>query len=719
MFLPIALNVENKLCLIVGGGVIAAHKCRVLLEHGAIVRAVSTSFSDDPVWSDPRIERVCESYRREQLSGAALCIAATSDRHVNHSAAQHAGELSIPALNVSAPGECDWIMPATLRRGAFTVSFGTDGLFPALAAHVKKNSAALFGDDLSRLCEEARRLREEAKAHPGGESEHPLRALSASLAAFWQPRLPSYTAETKTTGKVFLVGAGPGDIGLITVKGASCLRAASVVIHDALANRELLDIFCSGAVRVDVSKRKGLCLHMQPEINQMLIDWARRGHTVVRLKGGDPMIFGRGGEEARALTSAGIPFEIVPGVSSLSAVPAYAGIPVTDREFGSASIGVYSLHRRNNAGLSEDQWRGMAQGAETLVLFMGMSLLSTVVEKLLQYGRSEAEPIALITQGTTSRQQEIVATLGTILTRDELRTAGSPGLIVVGSVVKAYGLLPWFNPQEANSAAQAMAFATPDSAPSAGSASVAVPQHAASSSESHPQTISDSTAIAAPALIHTLLRSPMDGEAIETLSLATIDREAPPNGYSPDEWAVVRRLIHTSADFAMIDLVRFSSDAIGSARRALRTGAPIFADSNMIRAGISLARLRSNCPSYSAASIHCHVADPDVAAEARSQHLPRSLFAVRKAAPLLDCGIALFGNAPVALMELNRAILEDGIRPALVIAMPVGFVHVEESKQELMSLNVPWISIPGRRGGSTLAVATLHALCMLNGGSAQ
>jgi precorrin isomerase len=182
---------------------------------------------------------------------------------------------------------------------------------------------------------------------------------------------------------------------------------------------------------------------------------------------------------------------------------------------------------------------------------------------------------------------------------------------------------------------------------------------------------------------------------------------------------VVRRLIHTSADFSMIDLVQFSSGAIDSARRALRAGAPIFADSNMIRAGLSLARLQGNCTGYSVASIHCHVSDADVAAEARQQHLPRSLFAVRKATPILDGGIALFGNAPVALMELNRAILEDSIRPALVIAMPVGFVHVEESKQELMSLNVPWISIPGRRGGSTLAVATLHALCMLNGGSVQ
>jgi uroporphyrin-III C-methyltransferase/precorrin-2 dehydrogenase/sirohydrochlorin ferrochelatase len=251
---------------------------------------------------------------------------------------------------------------------------------------------------------------------------------------------------SKPEGKVYLVGAGPGDVGLITVKGAECLRAATVVIHDALANNELLDLYCSNALRIDVSKRKGMCLHMQPEINQMLIDWARKGNTVVRLKGGDPMIFGRGGEEARALASAGVPFEIVPGVSSLSSVPAYAGIPLTDREYGVASVGIYSLHLRNGAGLSEEQWRKMAEGPETLVLFMGMTLLSIAVEKLQFYGRKANTPIALITQGTMVSQREVVATLETILGREELSELSGPGLIVVGDVVAVKGKMDWFHP---------------------------------------------------------------------------------------------------------------------------------------------------------------------------------------------------------------------------------------------------------------------------------
>lgn len=214
-------------------------------------------------------------------------------------------------------------------------------------------------------------------------------------------------------------------------------------------------------------------------------------------------------------------------------------------------------------------------------------------------------------------------------------------------------------------------------------------------------------------LIQTLLAHPMDGAAIEAQSLATIDAEAPAHSFSAGAWAVVRRMIHSTADFAIADCVRFSRGAIDAAGRALRRGAPIYADSNMIRAGLSIARLQRVFPGYNAGRIHCHVADPDIAEEARAAGLPRSLFAVRKAAQVLDGGIAIFGNAPVALLELNRMVLEDGLRPALVIAMPVGFVHVVESKDELMALDLEWIATAGRRGGSTLAVAALHALCEL------
>lgn len=206
----------------------------------------------------------------------------------------------------------------------------------------------------------------------------------------------------------------------------------------------------------------------------------------------------------------------------------------------------------------------------------------------------------------------------------------------------------------------------------------------------------------------------MSGPDIERRSFEIIDAESPGRrGFQPAEWEIVRRMIHTTGDVGLAASVYFSKDAIGRGIAALRRGAAIYADSNMIRSGLSLARLRSACADYAAESVACHVADSDVAAEAGQNGLPRSLYAIRKARARLDGGIAAFGNAPVALLELNRMIAEEGIRPALVIAMPVGFVHVVESKEELASLGVPFIGVAGRRGGSTLAVAALHALCTL------
>lgn len=221
--------------------------------------------------------------------------------------------------------------------------------------------------------------------------------------------------------------------------------------------------------------------------------------------------------------------------------------------------------------------------------------------------------------------------------------------------------------------------------------------------------------IARPCL-HDFLENPMTGPEIEARSFAVIDAEcADRERFSAGEWEIVRRLIHTTGDFTLAQHVRVSPDAPGAAAEALGRRAGIFADSNMIRSGISVARLQERNPSYSREDIVCHVADAAVAAAAVEQGVPRSLLAMRQARGMLPGGIAIFGNAPVALLELNRLIIEEGVRPALVIGMPVGFVHVVESKEELMELGVPYVVVEGRRGGSPLAVAALHALCTLAG----
>lgn len=212
-------------------------------------------------------------------------------------------------------------------------------------------------------------------------------------------------------------------------------------------------------------------------------------------------------------------------------------------------------------------------------------------------------------------------------------------------------------------------------------------------------------------LIYRFYASPLSGEEIEARSMEMIDKEVSSHPFGPDEWQVVRRMIHTTGDFNLIDVVRFSPDAIAIGTEALRSGSTIYVDSRMIQSGLSLPRLHSVNAGYSPKSIVCHITDEEVAQQALQKGLPRSLFSLRKAKPILHGNLAVFGNSPLALLELNRLILEENIRPALVIAMPVGFVHVIESKEELMSLGVPYIAVNGRRGGSPLAVSVIHALC--------
>lgn len=213
--------------------------------------------------------------------------------------------------------------------------------------------------------------------------------------------------------------------------------------------------------------------------------------------------------------------------------------------------------------------------------------------------------------------------------------------------------------------------------------------------------------------IHTFYAHPKSGPEIEDWSFEIINREAPLHQFAPAEWQVVRRMIHTTGDFTIMGDVIFSPGVIPAAIRTLSAGSPIYTDSNMIRAGLSLERLRSANSRYTRDNIFCHIADEDVARNAREAGLPRSIFAIRKAKSILPGGIAVFGNAPIALLELNRMIMEENIRPSLVIAMPVGFVHVTESKEEILSLDVPCIALRGRRGGSPLAVSVIHALSTL------
>ena len=244
----------------------------------------------------------------------------------------------------------------------------------------------------------------------------------------------------KTSGKVYLVGAGPGDPGLMTVRGLQLLRDAQVVVYDQLVNPVLLEEVSVTAERIFVGKQAGRHCIAQCEINSLLIDYARRGCAVVRLKGGDPFVFGRGGEEAEALADGGIPFEIVPGVSSAVAVPAYAGIPLTHRNYAS-SFAVVTGHEAVKSKSSVD-WAKLATAVDTLVILMGLHNLPAIVAQLIAHGRAPETPAAVIHQGTTERQETAIGTLADIVEKSAALKA--PALIVIGEVVRLADKLDWF-----------------------------------------------------------------------------------------------------------------------------------------------------------------------------------------------------------------------------------------------------------------------------------
>ncbi|MBM4278801.1 MAG: uroporphyrinogen-III C-methyltransferase [Deltaproteobacteria bacterium] len=246
-----------------------------------------------------------------------------------------------------------------------------------------------------------------------------------------------------SSGKVYLVGAGPGDPGLMTLKGRACLQQADVVVYDRLVDESILKEAPERAEKIYVGKASNRHTLPQEAINQLLVEKAKEGKTVVRLKGGDPFVLGRGGEEAEALALGRIPFEVVPGISSAVAGPAYAGIPVTHRGIAS-SFTVVTGHKASDRGEPNIAWDKLATGTDTLVILMGIGNLSHLVEQLIKHGRSSSTPVAVITQGTTPHQRCVTGTLQDIVERVSAEDLKPPSVIVIGEVVNLRDHLHWF-----------------------------------------------------------------------------------------------------------------------------------------------------------------------------------------------------------------------------------------------------------------------------------
>lgn len=448
---PIFIDITGQTVIVIGGGTVAARKIETLIASGARITVVSPEVTDliAKLAEADRLVLRKRPYRRGDLEGFRLAYAATSDPDVNQAVCDEAHAAGIWLNAIDQPALCDFITPAIVRRGNLTIAISTNGRCPALARQIREDLERQFGPEYADAVERLGELRNRNSADTGSTAD--IEASVAEVLAGLRSALPRSedtgttprtTPPRATAGTVYLVGAGPGDPELITVKGRLLLERADTVVYDALVDPRLLDLCQSSTTRLYVGKRDRRHTRSQAEINRILIDEARAGRIVVRLKGGDPFVFGRGGEEAEALVEAGIGFEVVPGVSAGIAAPAYAGIPLTHRDVTGELV--FLTGRESETAASPVNWTHYAQSSATLVIFMGLDNLGAIARRLLDLGRDAQCPVAVIENGTTDSQRTIVAPLATVA--DEAASAGlqPPALIVVGEVVRLREKLQWF-----------------------------------------------------------------------------------------------------------------------------------------------------------------------------------------------------------------------------------------------------------------------------------
>ncbi|MBI4500893.1 MAG: uroporphyrinogen-III C-methyltransferase [Gemmatimonadetes bacterium] len=453
-FYPVLLNLRGRRAVVIGGGAVAVQKVRGLRDAGAAVTVIAPEASAglEELAELGGVEIMWREYRAGDLEGAFLAIAATDDRAVNRQVWEEAERCGIPLNAVDDLPHCSFIAPSVHRQGAVTVAVSTGGKSPALAVRLRERIAALVGPEYGALADLLGSLREEIAARvpdPATRTRlwyqivgdaHLLDAVRRGDtvgAARRVTTVVSGEAPKASQGHVYLVGAGPGDPGLITVRGLELLRGAEVVVYDRLVHPHLLERSRADAERIYVGKDTRCHGTPQPQINDLLVGLARAGRTVVRLKGGDPFVFGRGAEECEALQKAGVPFTVVPGISSALAVPAAAGIPVTHRRF-SSGFAVVTGHECD--GESDLDWSALAR-VPTLVVLMGLRTLANITARLLSEGCASDVPAAVVANGTLPDQRVVVATLATIADLVQASNLEPPATLIVGEVVRVRGIL--------------------------------------------------------------------------------------------------------------------------------------------------------------------------------------------------------------------------------------------------------------------------------------
>lgn len=452
---PISLKLQQQRCLIVGGGHIALRKATLLAKAGAIIDIVAPEIEEQllQLVATTNGQHFVEVFSEKFLSTPyRLVIAATNDPQVNKTVFEQCEVRHLLVNSVDDIPHCRFMVPAIIDRSPLVISVASNGTSPVLSRQIRTQLETSIPHGMGKLAEFSGKWRNQVKEKISNPDERrifwenlyasPLKeqVFNDNLDVADSMLEQALQAWKAPKGEVYLVGAGPGDPELLTLKALRLMQQADVVIYDRLVSQPILELCRRDATKIYVGKARSNHSVPQDGINALLVEYAQQGKRVCRLKGGDPFIFGRGGEEIQELFQAGVPFQVVPGITAASGCSAYAGIPLTHRDYAQ-SVRFLTGHLKE--GSPELPWNELVYENQTLVLYMGLVGLERICEQLIAHGQRPDMPVALISKGTTPEQKVVVGSLADIASKVTEHQIHAPTLTIIGEVVRLREQLQW------------------------------------------------------------------------------------------------------------------------------------------------------------------------------------------------------------------------------------------------------------------------------------
>ncbi len=456
-YFPLFFKLKNKHCLVIGAGEVAARKIELLTRGGATITVIAEKIGSSVanMGNSPHLTIIQKSFEKVDIKDFHLIISATNNTQVNQLAASTATEQNIPVNVVDNPKLCSFIFPAIIDRSPVIAAVSSAGASPVLARLLRAKIESIIPPAYGQLAHLAEKFRTKVKEHFNEPAQRRI---------FWENVLQGRIAElvfsghkqeaenqleqmilnaeiSDHIGEVYLVGAGPGDPDLLTFRALRLMQQADVVVYDRLVSDGILDLTRRDSEKIYVGKQRNNHSMAQNSINELLASLAKKGKRVVRLKGGDPFIFGRGGEEIETLMQQNINFQVVPGITAASGCASYAGIPLTHRDHAQSCTFVTGHLKQDSTDLN---WQQLSAPNQTIVFYMGLLGLEKICQSLIENGCSKNHPIAIIQQGTTIHQQVITGTLKSLPKKVAEYKLKAPTLIIVGTVVTLHDKLNWF-----------------------------------------------------------------------------------------------------------------------------------------------------------------------------------------------------------------------------------------------------------------------------------